>query len=335
LEAPPIATGPFRLTEWEPAQFARLEKFADFYREDQPYLDAFMFRRLDRAETVLPNLQSGAVAGVQLTEFGDVATLQADAAYRVDTVDSAGSIFNIIVNVNKPPFDQVAVRQALSYSLNREGMAQTAFFGVSQPITSPFFSPSSLAYVEDLVMAHPFDLERAASMLAEAGVSNLAMTINTTPVWPQMQLFCLIWQADLAQIGVTLTVNEVEAAQFYDIGGAADLLGNDLHPWLVGRTTRDPAIFFATQTIYRGSDVNRFGYVNPELEELVAQGAVEPDEERRREIYQQLNQIIVDECNMIQVATDPSIFAFRATAPGARYDLAGNLMADTIWLEQS
>ena len=335
LNALPVGTGPFAMTEWEPAQYVQLEKYDGYFQPDLPYLDGIMFQRLDRAETLVPNLQSGSISGIQLTAPSEVGPLLEDDNYTVDIIEAAGSIFNIIVNVNKPPFDQQAVRQALSYSLNREGMAQTAFFGVSTPIVSPFFSPSSLAYREDLVMAHPYDLEMAASLLEEAGVSDLQMTINVTPVWPQMELFCLIWQADLQQIGVNLTVNEIEAAQFYDIGGAADLLGFDVHPWVVGRTTRDPAVFFATQTIYRGGDVNRFGYVNEEIEELVAQGAAEVDEETRRGIYQQLNEIVVDSCHMIQVATDPRIWVFDASVDGAQWDLNGNIHAGAVWLDQS
>lgn len=335
VQSLPIGTGPFTLAEWEPTQFVRLPKFPDFYQPDLPYLDEIMFRRLDRAETLVPNLESGTISGVLLTAPGDVEPLQQNDDYTVEIVNAAGSIFNIIVNVNKPPFDQKEVRQALSYSLNREGMAEAAFFGVSTPITSPFFTPSSLAYREDLVLAHPFDLDRAASLLEGAGVGDLEMTINVTPVWPQMRLFSLIWQADLQQIGVNLTVNEVEAAQFYDIGGAGDLLGNDVHPWLVGRTTRDPAIFFATQTIYRGGAENRFGYVDEEIETLVAQAAAEVNEATRRELYQRLNEIVVDACHIIQVATDPRIWVFSNTVSGMYFDLGGNLRADRITVTQS
>lgn len=331
----PVGTGPFTLAEWEPAQFVRMPKYDGYFQPDLPYLDEIMFKRLDKAETLVPNLQSGTTSGILLTAPADVEPLRADEAYTVEVIESGGSIFNIIVNVNKPPFDQKEVRQALSYSLNRVGMAQTAYFGVSTPIGSPFFSPASLAYREDLVLAHPFDLAKAAALLEGAGVKDLEMTINVTPVWPQMKLFSLIWQQDLQTIGVKLSVNEVEAAQFYEIGGASDLLGNSIHPWVVGRTTRDPAIFFSTQTIYRGGDTNRFGYVNEELEALVAQGAAELDEGKRREIYQRLNEIVVDSCNMIQVATDPRIWVFSAATHGAHWDLGGTLHADTISLDQA
>ena len=67
-----------------------------------------------------------------------------------------------MVNTAKPPLDKKEVRQALSYSLNRVELVKTAFFGVSKPITTTFYSPASLAYREDLVMAHAFDLDEGA-----------------------------------------------------------------------------------------------------------------------------------------------------------------------------
>ncbi|MGH2558415.1 MAG: ABC transporter substrate-binding protein [Thermomicrobiales bacterium] len=330
----PVATGPFTLDEWQPNQFVRLSKYPAFYGAELPRLDEVMFRRLDRAETLLPNLQSGETDGILVGSLSDVETLGDDDSYWLEINNSAGSIFNIIVNVTKPPLDKQEVRQALSYSLNREAMAQSAFFGVSTPITSPFFSPSSLCYREDLVMAHPFDLEQASSLLTEAGVSDLELTIVVTPAWPQMKLFSLIWQADLDSIGVKLNVSEVESAQFYDVGAVGDLQGNDLLAWLNGRTTRDPAIFWNTQYNYRGGDTNRYLFVNEELEQLVAQGAVETDEAARRESYQRINEIVVESCHMIQVATNPRIWGFNQVVQGVHFDLNGNASFDTAWLAE-
>jgi peptide/nickel transport system substrate-binding protein len=325
LKSLPSGTGPFKMTQWVPSQFAKFEKFAGYYGSGEPKLDGIVFKRLTQAETLTANLKSGAVDDILVTSLADVGPLQSDSNYVVTPNENSGSIFNIVVNVTKPPFDKKEVRQALSYSLNRVGMASSAFFGVSKPITSAFYSPSSLAYSENLVMAHPFDLDKAKSLLDQAGVSGLKMTINGTPAWPQMKLFSLIWQADLAKIGVQLTVNEVENAKFYDIGGAADLRGFEVHPWLNGRTTRDPAVFFATQGNYRGGKLNPYGYKNDQLEQLVSQGAVETDPAKRKQIYQQLNQLIIDECFMIQVATNPRIWASTNKLKDVDIDLNGNL----------
>src|SRR5690606_5604682 len=71
METLPIGTGPFRLTEWEPGQYVRLPKYDAFYREAEPYVDEILFRRLERSETLVPNLQSGSVSGIQVTGLGD------------------------------------------------------------------------------------------------------------------------------------------------------------------------------------------------------------------------------------------------------------------------
>lgn len=332
LKSLPVGTGPYKMTQWVPNQFAKFERFAQYHVSGQPYLDGMTFKRLSQAETLVPNLRSGSVQDVLISSLSDVAPLKADPSYDVVANENSGSIFMLLVNSHKPPFDKKEVRQAFSYSLNREGMVQSAFFGVSKPITSPFYSPSSIAYDEKLVMAHPFDLDKAKSLLSQAGVSNLQVEIHPTPAWPQMKLFCLIWQEDLAKIGVKMTVQEVENAKFYDIGGDSQLKGYYLHPWLVARTTRDPAIFFATQRSYRGDDKNIFGYKNDQLSQLIDQGQIETDPDKRRQIYQQANQILVDDEPMINVATNPRIWASTNKLKDVDIDLNGNLFLARSWL---
>ncbi|HEV8637598.1 MAG TPA: ABC transporter substrate-binding protein [Chloroflexota bacterium] len=328
LKKLPIGTGPFKATEWVANQYARFPRNPDYYNPELPRLDEFMFKRLTSAETMLPNLKSGTLDGILMTSLADVAPLQADKNYTIDVNESSGSFFNIQVNVTKPPLDKKEVRQALSYSLNREEMVKSAFFGICKPIASPFFAPTSLGYREELVLGHKFDLDKARKLLDDAGVKNLDLTIVVTPAWPQMKLFSLIWQQDLKKIGLNLKINDVENAKFYEINTDKNLQGNDLEAWLNARVTRDPAIFWSTQRNYRGGPINPFGFVNAEMEKLVAEGAVEPDTEKRRKIYQRLNEIILEESHVLQVATNPRLFAYGKGVSGVRTDLSGNLVMD-------
>ena len=126
-----------------------------------------------------------------------------------------------------------------------------------------------------------------------------------------MKLWGLIWQQDLAKINVNLKLNEVENAKFNEIGASPDFQGNDLMGWLNGRTTRHPAIFWSTQGNYRANQQNPRGFVNEELEKLVAAGAVETDVEKRKAIYQQLNELAIHELHIIPVVTNPRIFAYK------------------------
>jgi ABC-type transport system substrate-binding protein len=117
----------------------------------------------------------------------------------------------------------------------------------------------------------------------------------------------------------------VEQAQFLSTGSDKTLRGLDMLPWVVGRTTRDPAIFFATQVTHRGGRTAKHGWVNDELERLVAEGAAEVDPNKRRQIYQKANEIIVEEVPMIHVANDPRIWAWNKKVKGVTSDLVGDI----------
>jgi ABC-type transport system substrate-binding protein len=323
---PPVGTGPFKMAEWQPNQFARFPKNANFYMKDKPIVDEINFKRLEKAETLIPNLQSGGVDAILVTSAADVESLKSDSNITLVVSENAGSVFDINVNCTKPPFDKKEVRQALSYSLNRVEMAKNAFFGVSKPISTPFYNPVSIAYREDLVNAQAFDLDKAAKLLEGAGVKGLQMQTVVTPRWPQMKLYMLMWQADLAKIGVKLNVTEVETAKFYDVDADPGMLGNDLQPWLNGRVGRDPAILWASQANFRGNERNTHGFRNADIEKLGADGAVEPDPAKRKAIYQKLNEMMVDEAYLIQVATDPRIWAMKKGVTGLDVDMSGNVM---------
>jgi peptide/nickel transport system substrate-binding protein len=331
---PPVGTGPFKMAEWQPKQYARFPKNADYFVKDQPNLDEMMFKRLEKAETLIPNLQSGGVDGIQVTSAADVAALKANSALTLEINENTGSIFDMLVNVTKPPLDKKEVRQALAYSLNRVEMAKTAFFGVSKPISSPFYNPNSMAYREDLVNAFAFDPDKAAKMLEAAGAKGLQLSAIVTPRWPQMKLFMLIWQSDLAKIGVKLNVTEVEIAKYYEVGADPKLQGHDLVAWLNARTTRDPAILFNTQGNFRGNERNIFGYRNPDLEKLIGDAAIELDPAKRKSLYQKANEIMVMDANLIYVATDPRIWAFTNTVKGITYDLSGNMALGAAFIDK-
>jgi peptide/nickel transport system substrate-binding protein len=152
VKSAPIGTGPFKYVKWTTGQSLQMARFPDFYLNGLPYLEGINFQRLGQPESLVPNLKSGAMDAVLLPNLSDVAALQSDSTYKVEVTEASGTMFDMVVNVKKPPLDNKQVRQALSYSLDRVGMAKSAFFGVAHPIGTPFYSPVSIAYREDLVM---------------------------------------------------------------------------------------------------------------------------------------------------------------------------------------
>ena len=99
---------------------------------------------------------------------------------------------------------------------------------------------------------------------------------------------------------------------------------------MAGRSVlRDPAILFSSQWNYRGNDLHKPGYRSPELEKLIADGAVETDAAKRKAIYQKANEIVVEDASLIHVATNPFIFAMKKGVNGLGADLIGNVILST------
>jgi hypothetical protein len=105
LKKLPVGTGPFTMSQWTPSQFAKFDRFSGYFQPGEPALDTFMFKRLSQGETLVPNLRSGAVQDILVASPSDVGPLKSDSAYQVTANENSGSIFNVIVNIHKPPFD--------------------------------------------------------------------------------------------------------------------------------------------------------------------------------------------------------------------------------------
>lgn len=328
IEHFPTGTGPYKMTAFT-QESASFEGFADYYEPDLPKVDKFRFDIFAEGSNLVSSLQAGQIDGALVSNYAQVESLQGDEGYYIEQVRLG--VWLLMVNASKPPFDNLAVRQALSWSMNREEFANAGNFGLEDPVTSPFYTDAATGYVEDLVRAQWFDLDMAASLLDSAGVSGLTINYPYPTSFPNFGTYGEIWQADLATIGVTLTLEPVSQGRWGEIGSGEEADVTDVVPWQVGRCLQDGAVFFAANSGYRGAE-QRFGFVNQELEQLIAAGQTETDEAKRSEIYKQLNQVVVDQCTNISFATYSETFAWANKVQGPGYDLAGNLRVSGVEL---
>lgn len=318
----PVGTGPFRMVDFAPGRGVSFEGYGDYHVQERPLVQRFRFDILAEGANVVTTLTSGQVQGVLVGNYAEVESLQDDSAYYLD--QSRLGVFPLEVNVSKPPFDQVAVRQALSYSMNRQAFAEAAHFGLEEPVTSPFYEASATGYVSELVQAHPFDLDEARRLLDSAGVGSLTMIYPAPVTFPNLRAMGEIWQQDLADIGVTLDVTTVSEGRWYELG-AGEVPTADVVPWQVGRSLLDGAVFFAANGGYLPGPDHRFGYRNATLEALIAQGKTEADPDKRARTYQELNRMVVDECANISMCTFSETYAWATAVTGPAYGIAGNL----------
>lgn len=162
----PIGTGPFKFKSWDIGGSLILEANDDYW-DGRPYLDEVEFRTIPEDASRLLALESGEVDFVYVVPRLDVPRLQDDDAYTMLSAVTFVTSY-ITINTAQPPFDDVRVRQAIGYALNKEDMVAIAFEGQAS-VADQLIAPGVLGYNPEIESAWPYDPAQAAALLDEAG----------------------------------------------------------------------------------------------------------------------------------------------------------------------
>lgn len=330
-EAQAVGTGPFRMTEWIPGTRTVLERFEDYWREDLPYLDRVEIIVLPDDETLMANLQAGAVDFIRDIPLTSLEMLNADPRFEVRFSDR-GSIFYAIGFVtNTPPLDNKLVRQALNLSMNRERFVRTFLNGTGDATCVPW-PEASPAYDEAQASACTYDLEEARRLLEEAGYTDgFAFTIEvTSSLSPDIIRFVQMWQQDLAQLNVRLNIQEIPQSVWEERKNN----GEFTEAWgdVFGNSNRDPTVLFLEAITFL-PERNPAKFSSPEYDRLVTQLTTEMDFSRRVEIIRQLTDILLDEAFINTLTYQPRIWTYTNRLHGVQFTQADHDLFERAWLQ--
>jgi peptide/nickel transport system substrate-binding protein len=168
-----IGTGPFVFKEWVPGDHVTLEKNPEYWNAAAggPYLDGITFKPIGDMTATLNALQAGDVDMSQTLAPTDVPALQADTTLQYFDRGSACNVGVLGMNQTHKPFDNVKIRQAVAYAINRQAIVD-AFFGETGVVVNNW-APPGTKFTTDLPVPD-YDPEMAKSLIAESGVTDLA-----------------------------------------------------------------------------------------------------------------------------------------------------------------
>lgn len=208
----PVGTGPYTLGNWAKGSSITLTKWPDYRNAAAVKLNKVTIRFISD-----PSAQVAALLSGDLDAFPRVAAARSLAQFKSDprfTVLVGGSKAKTIVTINnkKKPLDDVRVRRAILAAIDRKAMIDGAVDGFGTPIGS-FYTPGSLGYV-DTTGINPYDPEKAKKLLAEAGVTTpLELSLKLPPPAYARQGGEIL-AAQLAKVGITAKIENVEWAQW-------------------------------------------------------------------------------------------------------------------------
>ena len=292
----PNGTGPFKLAEYEPGVIMRFERFED-YHLGPAYLDEVEFNLAGGDGLLMfenDEIHWGR-AGLALIEALEDPTHPLREDLHLGPPDFDVAYFGM--NFEEPPFDDVKVRQALNYAIDRETLSQVLLNGIVTP-ASGILPPGFPAYNPDLD-GYGFDPDKARQLLAEskygsdtANYPRITLTIPGSfgsPTSPTMEAILATWEE---QLGITMELQQTEWATYLQdlrdrrfqifggLGWVADYL--------------DPENFLDV-LFHSESTNNHTAFSNSELDAILEKARVEQDQTARYALYNEAEQLIVDQ----------------------------------------
>ncbi|GIW10483.1 MAG: peptide ABC transporter substrate-binding protein [Dehalococcoidia bacterium] len=303
----PNGTGPFKLREWRRGQSIILERNENWFRGapalrqvnfilsggspmtmyENDEIDATVFGMLDAERVLDPNPNNQLYKEVVRGPDGQPGVAEL-------------STFYIAYNVTRPPFDDVKVRQALNYAVDRDRLVSVVLRNMDLPAYG--ILPPGMPGYNPQLRTYKYDPARAKQLVAESKYPDLTkfdLTLTTVGAGANparyIQALTEMWKTT---IGLDAKIEQVEWATFLDDQFAKKYTFFEGPGWIADYP--DPQNFLDI-LFFSKSQQNHTGYANPEVDRLLVQARTERDNERRLRIYQQVEQMIIDDAVWVPV----------------------------------
>ncbi|WP_043664967.1 ABC transporter substrate-binding protein [Streptomyces xylophagus] len=228
LDQSPVGAGPFTVTQLVPGTKVLLKKNPDYWDAKDIHIDNVELTSAPDAATVVSGLQTG------VYNFADITPSQAEAAKKAGLdvfVQPGFNANNLSLNVNKAPFNNDKVVDAVRYAINRQEFVDKLSFGYGSTTNQPF-PKGYVAYDPQSANDYAYDPAKSKQLLSEAGYKAGQIKLNL--VIPAEDPQAEIVQAQLAKVGITVSIK-------VDKNWATPFFAKDLTFSLYGTTGRDSA----------------------------------------------------------------------------------------------
>lgn len=308
-----IGAGPFMLKDAERGVSMDLVPNPHYYRPGLPKLKGIRVVVYADENLRVAALQSGDVDLIEYVPWQAMASIEKDPALKLDAVD--GPFMAIVFNGSRPPFNDVRVRKAVAHAIRREDIVKSAFFGrgaslahLPIPQTSPYFNA-------DLVDGWKYDPELSKKLLAEAGHGGgLSCKLLSTAQYGMHKDTAEVVQQHLAAVGINAELNLPDWATRVSLGNRGQY---DFGIMGTSADSNDPdGLSGYVDGSLSPSYVRSYNLSIPKLTQLFQAGREEFDEEKRKAIYHEMEQVAIDQVPMVGLALRSQGYAMRKQVGG-------------------
>ena len=311
LKENPIGTGSYKFKEWVPGDSLTLEKNDNFY-EERKGLKYITFKNIVEASNRTIGLETGEIDISIAVSSVDEDTIKNNPKLQLITKPSISYSY-VGMNTQKSPLNDVKVRKAINYAVDKQAIVDVILNGSGKVATSPI-APGVFGFT-DKTQNYEYNVEKAKELMKEAGYEDGFTTSILVFGGEANTQTAEILQAYLKEIGITLKIEVVEVSAYWDITekGRHNLF---LGSWGVVTGDADYGLYAMYHSSAKGGAGNRDFYENKKVDELLDKAKITTDPEERKKMYEEIQLTIVDDA--------PDIMLYnRILAVGAQKNIKG------------
>ena len=323
----PIGTGPFRFVEWVSDDHLTLERWDRYFVPAKPYVDQLIFKGLPVDQTRMASLEAGEVQWVDAVPLNLISGLKDSEELAYFTSGDAGLPDYLALNASKPPFDNVKLRQAVAWAIDRNTILQLAYSGVGE-VANEAFPTGSFWYTGVDPYATGPDLDKAKRLLADSGFDiSQKIELLSLPQYPELQRTAEVVADALGKIGLDVALSQLEVTIWLD-----KFINKDYQiTTAYQQGILDPDDFYYL-TLHGGEPRNFTGYANPDVDKALETARFTIDLAERKKLYEAALAIITDDAAVIFTHYELVNYAFQKSVHGVRIVPTMDLRFEDVWL---
>ena len=294
---PGVGAGPFVLAGQERGNYIDLAAFEQFYRPGLPKLRSIRMVAFPDESARVAALQAGDVDLIEYVPWSEMAGIAAAPSLQLQTTE--GPFMLMYFNCKSGPFSDARVRRAAALAVRRQEIVASAFFGRGRPLEGLPIDSRSPFFDAELAKGWAYDPAQAKALMAASGLADgFDCKLLGTSTYGMIKSTAEILQSHLAEIGIRAELVLPDWASRITLGNRGQ------YDITVNGTTNDSSDPDGMSSVI-GTDLppnytRSYGLSLPQVDSLLAQGRQTFDQQRRKEIYAELQRVCLDQ---VPVAT--------------------------------
>ncbi len=295
----PVGAGAFRMAEWRRGEVVKIERNPYYWEEGLPKLDGVEWYNIADDNTRILKVQAGELDAAIFIPFNRIPDLEDDANINVH-LDPSTREDHLLLNHDNKWLANKKVRQALNMAIDVKSIVDVVTFGYGKPANS--YIPAGALYYNADNPNYAYDPDKAKAILGAEGATGITLTNVVAAGDKVEEQIAIMLKDQLGKVGVNVDIRKVDPGQIWDMFVSGD------YDVSVAYWTNDIIDPDQKSTFSVGMDENLNYYTrykSQKVADLVAQGRVELDAEKRRDIYYEVQKIVKDDVHWIDLYYAP------------------------------